>query len=74
MIRGLVTRFAGGLRFPTLFTLLVLLFVVDLVIPDVIPLMDEILLALGTLLVGSLRRRRETTPVAIDHRKSAADR
>jgi hypothetical protein len=67
MIRGLVTRFAGGLRFPTLFTLLVLLFVVDLVIPDVIPLMDEILLALGTLLVGSLRKRRETIPDAVEH-------
>jgi hypothetical protein len=72
MIRGLVTRFASGLRFPTLFVLLAVLFLVDLMIPDVIPLMDEILLALGTLLVGSLRKRRETTPGAVDDRGPAA--
>jgi hypothetical protein len=74
MIRALVSRFAGGLRFPTLFALLAVLFLVDLVIPDVIPLMDEILLALGTLLVGSLRNRRETTPGAVEHQDSAPGR
>jgi len=58
MIGAVVTRFAAGLRFPTLFKLVAALFVVDLFVPDVIPFMDEILLALGTLLLGSLRRRR----------------
>jgi len=58
MIRGLVTRFAAGLRFPTLFGLVAGLFVLDLVIPDLIPFADEILLALGTLLLASLRKRR----------------
>ena len=58
MIRGLVARFAAGLRFPTLFGLVAGLFLLDLVIPDLIPFVDEILLALGTLLLGSLRRRR----------------
>ena len=58
MIRGLVARFAAGLRFPTLFGLVAGLFLLDLVIPDLIPFADEILLALGTLLLGSLRRRR----------------
>ena len=57
MIRGLVTRFASGLRFPTLFMVMAGLFVVDLFVPDLIPFADEILLALGTLFVGSLRRR-----------------
>jgi hypothetical protein len=61
MIRGLVARFAAGLRFPTLFGLVAGLFVLDLVIPDLIPFADEILLALGTLLLGSLRRRRGGT-------------
>ncbi len=60
MIGRIVTRFAAGLRFPALFTLVAVLFLVDLVIPDVIPFIDEILLALGTLLLGSLRRRRES--------------
>ena len=63
MIGPMVTRFAAGLRFPTLFKLVAALFVVDLFVPDVIPFMDEILLALGTLLLGSLRRRR-ASPVA----------
>ena len=58
MIRGLITRFATGLRFPTLFALVAGLLVLDLVIPDLIPFADEILLALGTLLLASLRKRR----------------
>jgi hypothetical protein len=63
MIGPLVTRFAAGLRFPALFKLVAALFVVDLFVPDVIPFVDEILLALGTLLLGSLRGRR-APPVA----------
>ena len=58
MIRGLVTRFAQGLRFPTLFGLVAGLFLLDLAIPDLVPFADEILLAFGTVLLGSLRRRR----------------
>lgn len=58
MIGGLVTRFAAGLRYPTLFGLVAALFIIDLIVPDLIPFIDEILLALGTLLLGSLRRRR----------------
>ena len=71
MIRNIVTRFAAGLRFPTLFKLVATLFVVDLVMPDLIPFMDEILLALGTLLLAGLRVRlvKEHPPVAgaVDH-------
>lgn len=59
MIGRIVTRFAAGLRFPALFKLVAALFLVDLVVPDLIPFVDEILLALGTLLLGSLRKRRE---------------
>jgi hypothetical protein len=58
MIGQLVTRFAAGLRFPTLFALAAGLFLVDLVVPDLIPFVDEALLALLTVLIGSLRRRR----------------
>jgi Family of unknown function (DUF6116) len=65
VIGNLIRRFAAGLRFPTLFGLLGGLLLVDLVVPDLIPFVDEILLALGTLLVGSLRRRgREPLPAA----------
>lgn len=55
----LVSRFAARLRFPTLFLITAGLFVLDLVIPDMIPFADELLLGLGTLLLGSLRRRKQ---------------
>jgi hypothetical protein len=54
----LVSRFAAKLRFPHLFLLTAGLFLLDLVIPDVIPFADELLLGLGTLLLGSLRRSK----------------
>jgi len=54
----LASRFAAKLRFPYLFLLTAGLFLLDLVIPDVIPFADELLLGLGTLLLGSLRRRK----------------
>ena len=57
MIRDLVARFAAGLRFPVLFALTSTLFVFDLFVPDLVPFVDEILLALGTLLLGSLRKK-----------------
>ena len=57
MIRSFVTRFAAGLRYPTLFKLVGLLFLVDFFVPDLVPFIDEILLGLGTLLLGSLRTR-----------------
>ena len=58
MIGRLITRFAAGLRFPALFALVAGLLALDLLLPDLIPFADEILLALGTLLLGSLRKRR----------------
>lgn len=70
MIGRLIARFAAGLRFPTLFALLAGLFLVDLVVPDLVPFMDEVLLALGTLLVGSLRKRQAPDgPPAIQESK-----
>lgn len=53
-----VTRFAGRLRFPYLFLLTAGLFVLDLAAPDLIPFVDELLLGLGTLLLGSIRKRK----------------
>jgi hypothetical protein len=55
---GAFLRFAGRLRFPTLFFLFLVVFVADLFVPDFIPLVDEIILGLLTLLFGAWRRRR----------------
>jgi len=54
---GILTALFGRLRYPQLFSVLLVLLALDLVIPDVIPFLDELLLAAATLLVGSLRDR-----------------
>lgn len=56
---SLVRRFASGLRFPQLFMLAALLFILDLLIPDLIPGIDEALLALATIALGTWKDRRE---------------
>jgi hypothetical protein len=50
-------RWAKTLRFKKLFLLTLLLFIGDLLVPDFIPLIDELLLGLLTLLLGSIRNR-----------------
>jgi hypothetical protein len=50
-----------NLRFPTLFALFALLTVLDLVLPDPLPLVDELGLALLTLLLGLWQERRTST-------------
>ena len=47
-----------NLRFPSLFVLFAVLTLLDLIVPDVIPLADEIGLALLTLLLGMWKDRR----------------
>lgn len=54
----------GRLSYPKLFLLTAGLFVVDLVVPDVIPLVDEILLGLGTLLIANFKQRKARDPRA----------
>jgi hypothetical protein len=60
-VTGLVRRYAVRLRYPRLLLLTGLLFGVDLVVPDIIPFADEILLGLLTVVLGSLRKRRTAT-------------
>jgi hypothetical protein len=59
MLRALVSpvlRFASGLRSPWLFAVTAVLFVLDLLVPDFVPFVDEILLGLLTLLLA--RRKK----------------
>jgi len=56
-IAGGLLRFAAQLRFPTLFMITGGLFLLDVIIPDFIPLADELLLGLLTLLLANLRRK-----------------
>ena len=56
---GLVLRFAGRLRFPYLVALTAIMFVVNLFVPDAVPFADEILIGLLTVLLASIRKRRD---------------
>ncbi|MFP7721470.1 DUF6116 family protein [Lysobacter sp. A3-1-A15] len=58
---------ARKLRYPTLFKLTAALFAITLVVPDPFPFVDEILLALGTLLLANWKSRKE--PIDVDPRK-----
>jgi Family of unknown function (DUF6116) len=59
-IGRLITRVTAGMRFPTLFLIVGGLFLLDLVVPDLIPFYDEILMAMLTVLIGSIRKRGRT--------------
>jgi hypothetical protein len=54
---GWVVGRLSRLRFPVLFGITAALFLVNLVVPDAIPLVDELLLGLGAAVFASLRKR-----------------
>ncbi len=57
VIPALIARFAGKLRFPQLFAFTGTLFLLDMLIPDLIPFADEMMLGLLTLLLGMWKRQ-----------------
>jgi hypothetical protein len=56
-LTAVILRWASGLRFPWLFALTATLFALNLLIPDTLPLADEVLMGLVALLLGSLRKK-----------------
>jgi len=56
---GLIARALARLRHPQLFLLLFFLFVLSVLWPDPLPLVDEAILAVLTLLVGQWKREPE---------------
>lgn len=53
-----IERLLPRMKYPWLFVALAAMFVLDLVIPDPIPILDEAVLALLTVLIGGWRTRR----------------
>lgn len=51
-------RFIQGLRFPVIFAVVLVVFCIDLVVPDLLPFADELLLGLMTVLLGAWRKRK----------------
>lgn len=47
---SLIARFLSGLATPRLFVLAAVLLGIDLVVPDIVPFLDEIVLAILTLI------------------------
>jgi len=58
VLPGALLSFAQSLRFPHLFLLMLALFGLDLIVPDFIPFLDEILLGLATLLFAAWKQRK----------------
>ena len=54
----LIRRGASRLRYPYLFVLVAVLFLVDLFLPDPVPLVDEIMLGSLAVLFGMWKERR----------------
>ena len=50
-------RFLGKLSYPRLFMVAAALFVLDMLVPDMVPFVDELLLGLGTLLLANWKDR-----------------
>lgn len=61
---NLLSLFIARLKLPWLFLLSAVLLVVNLIVPDPVPLLDEVLLALITAVLGSLRKPKKTLPPA----------
>ena len=59
MLPKLITRFLGRLKFPQLFIIAALLFGINSLVPDPIPLVDEALLAVMALLLASMKKSRD---------------
>ena len=54
--------YLARLRFPALFAITAILFILDLLLPDAIPFVDEILLGLGAALLGNWKKRKDPNP------------
>lgn len=55
---------AGKLRFPTLFVITAVLFVINLLLIDPLPFIDELLFGLATLLLARWKKDKQpATPV-----------
>jgi len=70
MIPKFIRRFLERRRFPTLMMLGGLLFIVNLLIPDPIPFVDEILLLIATIAIGTVGSKKEPPEDAAQNRKS----
>jgi hypothetical protein len=58
-LTGPALGFASRLKFPTLFKLTLAIFILDLLVPDLIPFVDEILMGLTALILANWKKPAE---------------
>jgi len=58
MLPKFILRYLRRLKFPWLFAATAALFGIDLVVPDLVPFADELLLGAMTLLLGAWKSRK----------------
>ncbi len=66
-------NWARKLRYPTLFKLTAALFAVSVLLPpglDPIPMLDEIVFGLGTILLANWKRRKDDPAPPLDGRQA----
>jgi hypothetical protein len=63
-----ILRYVSALRFPWLLAVAAALFVIDLLLPDIIPFADELLLGLLTLVLAAWRKRKDTRAATVPGR------
>jgi len=66
MVQGLLGRLTANMRFPQLFAFTGTLFVLDVLVPDLIPFVDELLLGLLTLMLATWRKERPSPPTQVE--------
>ncbi len=64
-IGRVISRFLDQLESPKLFKLAAALFLLNLVVPDPIPLLDELLMGIATLMLA--RRKKDSAPPDLDY-------
>lgn len=72
-LKSKVISYLESLRFPVLLLVAIVLFVVNIFVPDVLPFVDEILLALIAAILSRLKRRpgqTERAPAPSDTREN----
>lgn len=71
IVLGILGRYGVRLRFPVLFFAVACLFAFNMVLPDPVPFIDELILALMTLMLASFKReplpppRDESEPIDV---------
>ena len=62
IVLGLLGRYGTELRFPVLFFVVACLLAFNMVLPDPVPFIDELILALMALMLASFKRKPLPSP------------